>query len=102
MKTSRAALWMAPVGLAAAAVLAVVPSADAGARAKAKCRVRENPAKVQIAAGADGLAPGFATFQANVVDVNGNVVRSSDPIPNVKVDALGDAAAEWDSAIAAG
>ena len=94
MNVSRLALSLALVGLAVAPWLTLVPQADA-ADAKAKCRVGANPARVQIAVGANGLAAGTAQFQ---VTAGGN---ASSVLTNA-VDALGDAAAEWDSAIAVG
>jgi len=90
MNVSRLALSLALVGLAVAPWLTLVPQADA-ADAKAKCRVGANPARVQIAVGANGLAAGTAQFQ---VTAGGN---ASSALTNA-VDALGDAAAEWDSA----
>src|SRR5262245_38494308 len=94
MKASRAVLWSAVIAVSVAPLLAVVSQADA-ADAKARCRVGVNPARVQISVGANNLAAGTAQFQ---VTAGGNV--SSTLI--AKVDALGDAAAEWDSAIAVG
>jgi len=94
MNVSRLALSLALVGLAVAPWLTLVPQADA-ADAKAKCRVGANPARVQIAVAANGLAAGTAQFQ---VMAGGN---ASSVLTNA-VDALGDAAAEWDSAIAVG
>ncbi len=94
MNVSRLARSIGLVGLAVAPWLTLVPQADA-ADAKAKCRVGANPARVQIAVGANGLAAGTAQFQ---VTAGGN---ASSVLTNA-VDALGDAAAEWDSAIAVG
>jgi len=94
MKASRVVLWGAVIAVSVAPLLAVVSQADA-ADAKARCRVGVNPARVQISVGANNLAAGTAQFQ---VTAGGNV--SSTLI--AKVDALGDAAAEWDSAIAVG
>ena len=85
MNVSRLALSLALVGLAVAPWLTLVPQADA-ADAKAKCRVGANPARVQIAVGANGLAAGTAQFQ---VTAGGN---ASSVLTNA-VDALGDAAA---------
>ena len=94
MKASRAVLWSAVIAVSIAPLLAVVSQADA-ADAKARCRVGANPARVQISVGANNLAAGTAQFQ---VTAGGNVSS----ILTDKVGALGDAAAEWDSAIAAG
>ena len=94
MKASRAIVWTAAIGLSIAPLLAVAPQANA-ADAKARCRVGVNPARVQISVGANNLAAGTAQFQ---VTAGGNV---SSTLTNA-VDALGDAAAEWDSAIAVG
>ena len=95
MKVSRLAVSIAVVGLGVAPLLAVAPPADAAAAAKAKCRVGANPARVQIAVGANGLAPGSAQFQVTAGANASSVLTNA-------VDALGDAAAEWDSAIAVG
>jgi len=81
MNVSRLALSLALVGLAVAPWLTLVPQADA-ADAKAKCRVGANPARVQIAVGANGLAAGTAQFQ---VTAGGN---ASSVLTNA-VDALG-------------
>ena len=94
MKVSRLAVSIAVVGLGVAPLLAVAPQADAAA-AKAKCRVGANPARVQIAVGANGLAAGTAQFQVTAGANASSVLTNA-------VDALGDAAAEWDSAIAVG
>jgi len=94
MKVSRAIVWSAMIGLSIAPMLAVAPQANA-ADAKARCRVGVNPARVQISVGANNLAAGPADFQ---VTAGGNVSTTL----TSKVDPLGDAAAEWDSAIAAG
>ena len=94
MKASRAIVWSAVIGLSIAPMLAVAPQANA-ADAKARCRVGVNPSRVQISVGANNLAAGPADFQ---VTAGGNVSSTL----TSKVDPLGDAAAEWDSAIAAG
>jgi hypothetical protein len=96
MKVSRAVVAMVLVGLSVA-FLGLIPTADAGGpSAKTKCRVG-TPARVQIAIAANGLAPGSADFVAQ----NDKSGALSSPL-NAPVDVFGDAAAEWDSAIAAG